>query len=400
MTPEQILEECHLLRQALRPFATRRAWLQHAEGAAQQQRLQRLLQMIRVVQPGADVASGSAPADSLRYVHWNILHGNAYDSVLDALKTDDALRDADLISLNEVDIGMQRSGNRDVCADLARELGMHAAWCALFLEVHRGQTRSARSQSAHADTTHSATDDREALFGLCLLSRYPLANPRRLTLETPDDLLFNREGKVGDFIALSVEVQHPVRPFRVIVTHLDVHGSPARRQRQMQAILGATPPGPTILSGDLNSTTFARGNLIRTISAFSMLTLLPHRELRRRLQNPDTPTQAPREPLFSELHQQGFSWQHSNDTQETLDLLLKDIQEAQELPRLLRWLAQPLLSHVERRTRHRLDWIAARGLQAVPGSATTRVQWMRGTHPASDHAPIACSFNVLAHQQL
>jgi endonuclease/exonuclease/phosphatase family metal-dependent hydrolase len=366
------------------------------------QRVQQLLQRIHTVQPEAHVASGSSDAP-LRYVHWNILHGNEGPSVLEALQTDPALCNADLISLNEVDIGMRRSGNLDVCRTLARQLGMHAVWCALFLELHGGLTRSQRGVAGATDTVvdpdDASADDREALFGLCLLSRYPLSQPRRLILETPEDLLFDREGKVGNFVALSVEVQHPVRSFRVIVTHLDVHGTPALRQRQLQEILDATPPGPTILSGDFNSTTLARGNLGRTIGAFALLALSPQQKLRRRLQQPDKPTAAPREPLFRALHNHGFQWQESNDGQETLDLLLKDVQEAQELPKVVRALARPLLGHVERRTKHRLDWITARDLPCLQHSAQTRLQWMRGARPASDHAPIVCSFNVSEPQR-
>jgi hypothetical protein len=151
------------------------------------------------------------------------------------------------------------------------------------------------------------------------------------------------------------------------------------------------------LSGDLNTTTLARGNLWRTIAAFSVLALLPEQRLHRRLLQPDEPSSQPREPLFTALHRAGFGWEDSNDGQETLDLLLKDIQEAQNLPKELRNLARPLLAYVERRTHHRLDWLAARGIQVVPQSATTGTQWMRGPHPASDHAPIACTFRVADH---
>jgi hypothetical protein len=170
----------------------------------------------------------------------------------------------------------------------------------------------------------------------------------------------------------------------------------SRHRTQLQEILETTPPGPTIISGDFNTTTFARGNLQRTLAAFATLALLPQPWLRRRLQQPDQPWPTPREPLFVTLQRQGFEWQQCNDRRETLDLLLKDVQEAQELPDVLRACARPVLAHVQRRTKHRLDWIAARDLQPFPRSAKTGVQWMRGDRPASDHAPIACHFKVQA----
>jgi endonuclease/exonuclease/phosphatase family metal-dependent hydrolase len=400
VTPEEILEESRQLRRALGRFATRRDWLQHPDAATLQRGVARLLDVVHTYGPEADTTSGPpatapspAPADRLRYVHWNILHGCHHHMVLEALQSDPALRDADLISLNEVDIGMQRSGNVDVGRFLAHHLGRHGAWCALFLELQGGDPQLRRTSTG----TPTGAEDREALFGLCLLSRFPLLRPRRLLLETPEDLLFDREGKVGNFVALQVTVQHPVRSFDVIVTHLDVHGTPARRQRQMQQILQQVADGPAILSGDLNTTTFERGTLWRSVRAFATLALSSRSALERRLWRPDRPVASPREPAFAVLRQHGFAWEACNDGRETLDLLLDDVQEVQRLPSALRRAARPVLQHVERRSRHRLDWIATRGITAVGDPPpVTRTQWMRGEHPVSDHAPITCSFNVAA----
>jgi endonuclease/exonuclease/phosphatase family metal-dependent hydrolase len=399
VTPEETREESRQLRRAFGRFATRHDLLQHPDAPTLQQRLDRLLGIVHNYGPdGADASGpssvgqrGEAAGPTVHAVHWNILHGCHHQRVLDALQNDPALRDADLISLNEVDIGMQRSGNIDVGRFLARNLGLHGAWCALFLELQGGDPQLRR----HAAGESPGSADQEALFGLGLLSRHPLTRPRRLVLETPADLLFDREGKVGDFVALLVTVQHPVRPFDVVVTHLDVHGTPLRRLRQMQQILQQIPPGPMLLSGDLNTTTFPRGSLWRSLRAFSILAMSPATALQRRLWRPDQPERAPREPLFDALRGAGFEWEHSNDGRESLDLHLADVQEVQRLPGVLRRIAAPVLHHVEARTTHRLDWIASRGMQALgEPPPVTRVPWMRGERAASDHAPLACTFSV------
>jgi len=390
LTPEEVLAECRALSAAIGRFPNRRAWLQQQEGAVLLERAQRVLQQVRTFEPGdGGTPTVPSPANALRYVHWNILHGCSGSRILEALQTDPNLQNADLISLNEVDVGMQRSGNIDVAAYLAQSLGMHAAWCALFLELHGGQG---------PDGATSAAADRESLFGLCLLSRFPLANPRRIILETPEDMLFDREGKVGAFVGLQVTVQHPAGAFDVLVTHLDVHGSPARRQRQMRSLMDCAPAGPLILSGDLNTTTFARGGIGRALRAFATLALTPTAALQQRLWRPDLPVADPREPLFTILRDSGLDWLPFNDGRETLDLLLKDIQEVQRLPKLLRLLGQGVLQHVERRSSHRLDWIAVRGFDSVEAMPpSSRVEWMRGDDPASDHAPIACTLHWPRH---
>jgi hypothetical protein len=81
----------------------------------------------------------------LRAVHWNIEHGNWYPQVESALREHAELAAADLLTLNEVDLGMARAGNRDVAGDLAQALGLHAVWAPLFLETTPGRHDDVRA---------------------------------------------------------------------------------------------------------------------------------------------------------------------------------------------------------------------------------------------------------------
>jgi len=402
----EVLRQSRALRAALGRFRTRGEWLAHPEGATLATAASHLLAPVRRWEaeptPAAPPAavhtqrahsthpytSGAAYAerDWMHVVHWNILHGDRYERVRAALRDEPALAGADLVTLNEVDLGLARSGNRDVAFDLARDLGLHAVWAALYLELEGGhETRPELAAAPQA----------ESMLGLALLSRFPLGAAQRVELLTPADLLFDYERKVGSFIALVVEVLRPGAPLHVVVTHLDVHSSPDARQAQMRTALAALPPGPALLAGDLNTTTLARGSWVRSARALAVLAFSPPSTLRRRLLRPESPPGRPREPLFTALERAGFTWAPFNDAQPSLDPRLEDVHEFRRLPSPLRLPVRRLLRHVERRSHHRLDWIAARGFDPAPERPPcTLPHLMRGTDPPSDHAPIACGLRL------
>jgi endonuclease/exonuclease/phosphatase family metal-dependent hydrolase len=229
-------------------------------------------------------------------------------------------------------------------------------------------------------------DPGAAWFGLALLSRYPLADVRRIELPSPSNLLFDRERKAGGFVALVARVLHPEQPFTTIVTHLDVHGAPALRAAQLRVVLDAVPDDAAILSGDLNTTTFTA----RSAATLATLALAPRTRLRRRLLAPGDPAARPREALFALLGAHGFEHRPFNDGRETLDIRFADVHELDAFAAPFRPPLLRLLGWIERRNSMRLDWIAARGFAAAPPGPVTLPHLMRGAHPASDHAPIAC----------
>ncbi|HKA62115.1 MAG TPA: endonuclease/exonuclease/phosphatase family protein, partial [Methylomirabilota bacterium] len=167
---------------ALRRHSTLAALHASPEWPALAPRLAALLATIRRV--GPDRAPAPArDAGKLRAVHWNIEHGNRYAMVEGALREHPALSDADLVTLNEVDLGMARAGNRDVATDLARALGLHGVWAPLFLETTHG-----RHDDAHAA---AGRENQESLFGMALLSRWPITAARIAVLPSPHRFQFD-----------------------------------------------------------------------------------------------------------------------------------------------------------------------------------------------------------------
>jgi len=339
-------------------------------------RLARLLAAVRRTEPAARPCP---PRDSARVkcVHWNIEHGNRFEQILAALTTHRDLRDADLVLLNEADVGMARSGNRDVVGELGAALGLHTAWAPLFLETTHGR-----------DDDHATARDRhneEALFGLGMLSRFPIGAVRVIELPSPEAFQFDVERMYGRHIALAAGIERPGAPFLAVSTHLEVHRTRAHRAAQMRALLDELRDErrPIVLGGDFNTHTFDRGLWHSPLSGAIALMMWPGGALAKRLSRPD---RGPvREPLFDDLRRAGFEWEPFCDGSPTLQLRFERLAEVRTLPRPVLTVAQRALDWAERRGRLRLDWIAVRGFRGGRGFA---VHGLDGPGRASDHAPL------------
>ena len=73
-----------------------------------------------------------------RCVAWNIERGMRWEAILHHLKTHPLLSTADILLITEADLGMARSGNRNVAADLSRELKMNYFFAPSYLNLSKG----------------------------------------------------------------------------------------------------------------------------------------------------------------------------------------------------------------------------------------------------------------------
>ncbi|MEK7823838.1 MAG: endonuclease/exonuclease/phosphatase family protein, partial [Candidatus Eisenbacteria bacterium] len=355
-----LLAECQALVRELRRRSTIAALRSAPDWPELDRRLRAVLSTVRRHAPGREP---DAPADvtRVRAVHWNIEHGNRYPQVEVALRTHPQLAGADLLTLNEVDLGMARAANRDVAADLATALGLHAAWAPLFFETTPGR---------HDDASTSAgRENQESLFGLAILSRWPIGETRIVELPGPEEYEFDVEGMYGRHIALVADIERPGAPFVAITAHLEVHRTREHRAAQMRVLLEALrgETRPLVLGGDLNSSTFDRGRWRDAPAGALVLAAWPGGLLRRRLLWPDRGRA--REPLFDALREAAFEWERFADRQPSLHLRFVRLPEARGP--LASPLARPILRWAERRAHLRLDWFAARGWRAGRG-ATVR----------------------------
>ena len=265
--------------------------------------------------PRRPVVEGIGP--TLRAAEWNIERGLQFDMIrlalsdstgfLEAAEKESGriegerrqviesqlhrLQQSDVVILNEVDLGMRRTGYRDVAKDLAVSLGMNYAYGVEFVEVDPltlGIEKVRLTDAADTAELQAGFDvDREryrGLHGNAILSRYPIANVRivrlpvchdwfqsqldgisqlergrRLTLEQVFSERIQREVRRGGRMALIADLVAPDFPtgkVTVVSAHLESQSQPSCRVTQMNALLTAIHDvsGPVILAGDLNTT--------------------------------------------------------------------------------------------------------------------------------------------------
>jgi endonuclease/exonuclease/phosphatase family metal-dependent hydrolase len=170
-------------------------------------------------QPGTRPAQ---PELALRVVSYNIRHGRGMDGEVDLERTAAVLRrlDPDIVGLQEVDDGVERSGRVRQHLLLGELLGMHAEFGS-FMDYQGGR------------------------YGLALLSRHPVRDARMIRLTE------GNEPRVG----LAVTIDAPgAGPLTVLNVHFDWVAADSFRfvQATEAAQFLDTVDGPWIMLGDLN----------------------------------------------------------------------------------------------------------------------------------------------------
>jgi endonuclease/exonuclease/phosphatase family metal-dependent hydrolase len=207
----------------------------------------------------------------VRVATFNLLHGRGLaDGVVRAEDLTAVGRelDADLVALQEVDRGQQRSGCIDQAAVVAEGVG--AQWWR-FVPALEGTPGGAWSPT-YVDNGATLTGP---AYGVALLSRYPVRSwqvrrfgpaPMGMPLRVP-----GRRGLVPvadePRVAVAAQVDSPAGLVTVIATHLSF--VPGWNLRQLRALLrwARSMPGPRLLAGDVN----LPGPVVRTTTGWTLL---------------------------------------------------------------------------------------------------------------------------------
>jgi endonuclease/exonuclease/phosphatase family metal-dependent hydrolase len=216
----------------------------------------------------------------LRAGAWNIERGSEFELIRLALAgagdfEGDTVREqlrvlaaVDVLILSEVDLGMKRTGYRDVTRELAAALRMNYAFGVEFVEV---------------DGLDGDPERYRGVQGTAILSRYPIRGARILRLipcydwyrkekeaiaelekgrRAAANTIFleriSREVRHGGRMALIADIEVPESPtglLTVVAPHLESRSPPECRGRQMEEVLKAITGvrNPVILGGDLNT---------------------------------------------------------------------------------------------------------------------------------------------------
>lgn len=311
------------------------------------------------------VAQASVPARrSLRVAQWNIEKGLRLEGLARRFRDDPRLSDADVITLQETDIGMARAGNNaDVARVLAEAWGGHSIYLPSYIECTKGPPEDAKA----------AGENERGLHGLTILTRLPVRAVARHPLPPCWDYFDFWEKRFGIRQGLYALLEAPFGPCVVGTTHLEVRRTPACRDAQFAAFLEGLdaaltlwgPDLPVVLTGDWNTNSFPRGGWGRSVAGFLRILSTPRERLSEELVRPET-----REPLFARLDAAGFVWDAFNDRGATGWQRLGEVEDLSLVPRPC---AQALMRAVGLEGRvlgMRLDWIAARGMVATASPET------------------------------
>lgn len=209
----------------------------------------------------------------------------------EVMRQREKLTNADVIVLQEMDIGVKRSGYVNAASELAKALNMNYAYGAEQLEidpVYLGLEKIYFSDGTvdEEQTNYYAVDPAKykGVFGCAVLSRYPVKRAQVFQLknqgydwyegEKPKigfvettrrvgaKIIFQnqltREIKLGGRIYFRVDLEVPGLPERtltIINIHLEIKSLPKAREAQMAEILSYIKKirHPVILVGDFNS---------------------------------------------------------------------------------------------------------------------------------------------------
>jgi len=264
-----------------------------------------------------EISFSQSPAlgEFLRVAHWNIERGLEYEAIeaiFDseerfaatlnakdfpfgsdergrALEQARMLRAADVIVLNEVDLGMKRTGYRNTAHELAARLKMNYAFGVQFVELSpvylsREIKGATAPEKELAEIVKVDPARYKGLHGTAILSRFPLENVRLVPFANqPYDWYGSekkgasmlekskrkiagrvflektlREVRRGGRATLLADIAHPKLPngrVTIAATHLENRTQSAERVKQLRELLNLIKDTthPVVVAGDMNT---------------------------------------------------------------------------------------------------------------------------------------------------
>ena len=186
------------------------------------------------------VSSGKEGIGQLKVMSYNVHHCNppAKPGVIDIAAIASVINDAkpDLVGLQEIDVNTGRSGKTvNQAAELARLTGMN---------YHFGK----------------AIDHDGGEYGVAILSKYPISDPRVFPLTSLADL----KGEPRILLTANIRLASG-RVIRFANTHLDAQKNPANRMAQIKDInvIASKENLPFIITGDFNA--YPESEVIKTM---------------------------------------------------------------------------------------------------------------------------------------
>ncbi|MBI4473112.1 MAG: endonuclease/exonuclease/phosphatase family protein [Acidobacteria bacterium] len=203
-------------------------------------------------------SAGRTPNRSLKILNWNIRYGTEFSGIAETIKRENP----DISLLQEVDFHAQRSKQRNVAEELARQLSVNYVFGIEFEELSQKSGKT------------------PAYTGQAVLTGFPIRSSRvlRFTRQTdwwaprwyiPNWNMFQR--RMGGRMAIVTTIDVDGMPLVVYNTHLEGQGSPQLRLEQVNEILKDmqqySSDACIILAGDFNTKKLPSPAINRLIGA-------------------------------------------------------------------------------------------------------------------------------------
>lgn len=320
----------------------------------------------------------------LRAVTWNVERGNRLDGLKAFIASRPEFTSADVVLLNEVDIGMARSGNRNVAAEIAEMLGFEHVFGNSYLCLSHGDVR---------DGVH-AIENEAGMHGNAILSRYPLRRAENFSIAVTKDKFESSERRLGHKKALWAEIETPLGVLPVVTVHLDPIAAPEQRRDQMRdalAVIARRELGPRVLmGGDFNTTTYD----VRSAPAIVMNVWkkflrggFPHA-----IHHYMRPQDLYERGIFEELAAHGFLWEPFNDmsrgtTRYEVGTFDSESKIRDHLPEIVVKVLRYKLRPWNGVAPMKIDWFTGRGLTALRERAMEDPDGRRSVAPSVIERP-------------
>jgi endonuclease/exonuclease/phosphatase family metal-dependent hydrolase len=355
--------------------------------------IERVLSSIAQENFAPEARAESAHAPVIRATAWNIERGLRLESIIRVLKEHTALRGSDALLLTELDYGMARTDNRFVAREIAEALEMNYVFAPCYINLNKGSGLE----------VHTSGENRQALHGNAVFSRYPLRRAHLLALPNGKDKMKGGEKRLGSQTAAIADMEHPCGKVRMVSLHLDAHSTQRHRHRQMRLVLdhleGLRPQLPVLIGGDWNTSTYNSRRAAYSIAGFFRRVMMGvGHVLENHYLHPENWFERA---LFRELERRGYDYRNLNEMGAgTLHYDVKDLavntNMADWIPGWCFWFVNRALEPFGGRASLKLDWFAGKGI--TPDTVKNRPRVIGNLDDdagkLSDHDAIVLDFKV------
>ena len=335
-----------------------------------------------------------------RAVAWNVERGICFDEIIYFLKNHPILSKADVILMTETDLGMARSGNRNVAKEIAQRLQMNYFFAPSYLNLAKGSGIENEFEG----------ENELGIHGNAILSRYPIRKPRIVSQPNTHDKMQGREKRLGNQRALVATVEIPGHPLRVACMHVNVRSTQKQRKKEIERVVKALCEEgnqPALIGGDWNTSTYDSHSTTSAIIGFWIRVLMgTHNMIQNHYPYPDRLFE---KKLFRMLESNGFDYKGCNEL--GMGTNHYSVDSIKQFKILREWVPEWCFKCIEwslkdhnGRCSFKLDWFSQRKLKILQSNELTSSlkgpslppkvigDLVHKNIPASDHDAIAVDF--------